>query len=65
MTSVNGKNLQKMTKNFQDFQLPISLLIRVKKKVWFARKLMSKIRKNATISGGSLVFIKKLQNYAS
>jgi hypothetical protein len=56
------------------FQLPISLLISVKKKtgrdvsrggvksfilkndiflmVWFARKLMSKIRKNATISGG-------------
>ena len=29
MTSVNGENLQKMTKNFQDFQLPISLLITV------------------------------------
>jgi hypothetical protein len=25
-------------------------------KVWFARKLMSKISKNATISGGSLSF---------
>ncbi len=31
MTSVNGEKLQKMTKNFQDFQLPISLLISVKK----------------------------------
>jgi hypothetical protein len=29
MTSFNGENLQKMTKNFQDFQLPISLLITV------------------------------------
>jgi hypothetical protein len=29
VTSVNGENLQKMTKNFQDFQLPISLLITV------------------------------------
>ncbi len=31
-------------------------------KVCFARKLISKIRKNATISGGSLSFFFKLKN---
>jgi hypothetical protein len=25
-------------------------------KAWYARKLMSKIRKNTTISGGALIF---------